>query len=239
MEEARFHGTIGEEYDLFRLACPHLDELENNVGRIIAEYFKSRTKRKINVVEIGCGPGYTTAIILNSDERTNVIAVDNEPVMIRQAQEILRDYMNEGRVQLVQEDALAFLRTQRSDSVDVFASAFTLHNFLDTYRTQALREIYRMLKSGGLFVNGDKYALDDVQAHQRTLDWELGMIRTEYTEIDRPDLIKEWTTHYLEDNRPEIVMHQERSMALMHQIGFKDVKVVYRKQMEAIVVAEK
>ncbi|MCK5026765.1 MAG: class I SAM-dependent methyltransferase, partial [Nanoarchaeota archaeon] len=156
MEEKRFSGKIGEEYELFRLACPHFQELENTLGRIIREQFQDKSFEEIKVLEIGCGSGYTTLIILNSNNRTRIVAVDNESVMIEQAKEILNEFVENNRVELIEGDALEFLKKQDSDSFEVFASGFTLHNFTKNYRGKVIKEIYRVLKPEGIFVNADK-----------------------------------------------------------------------------------
>ena len=239
MEDKRFHGKAGEEYNLFKLACPHFEELENALGKIIKEQFQDKNNSEIKVLEIGCGPGFTTLIILDSDERTKIVAVDNEPVMIEQAKEILKEFIDNERVQLVEDDALKFLKKQSSDSFDAFASGFTLHNWQSNFREQVLKEIYRVLKPEGIFVNADKYALDDESEHKQSLDWQLQQFKEKYSQINRPDLIEEWTNHYLEDDKPEVIMKESEAMKLMNKIGFKDIKIVFREQMVAVLFAEK
>ena len=112
MEAKRFHGKIGEDYELFKLACPHFDDLQNTIGKTIKDYFKKANEKEINVLEIGCGPGYTTEIILNSDKRTKVFAVDNEPVMISKAKIVLNNFIKNNRVKLIEADALEFLKNK-------------------------------------------------------------------------------------------------------------------------------
>ena len=239
MEEKRFSGKIGEEYELFRLACPHFQELEDTLGRIIREQFQDKSFEEIKVLEIGCGSGYTTLIILNSNNRTRIVAVDNESVMIEQAKEILNEFVENNRVELIEGDALEFLKKQDSDSFEVFASGFTLHNFTKNYRGKVIKEIYRVLKPEGIFVNADKYAIDDESKHKQSLNWQLQQFKREYSKINRPDLIKEWISHYLEDNKPEVIMKESESIKSMSKIGFRDIKIVFRKQMEAVLFAEK
>ncbi|MBI2105381.1 class I SAM-dependent methyltransferase [Candidatus Woesearchaeota archaeon] len=239
MEDKRFHGKAGEEYNLFKLACPHFKELENTLGNIIREQFQDRNDSEIKVLEIGCGPGFTTLIILDSDERTKIVAVDNEPVMITQAKEILKKFIDISRVQLIEDDALEFLKKQSSDSFDVFASGFTLHNLPNNFRQKVTKEIYRVLKSGGIFVNADKYALDNESKHKKSLEWQLHKFKEKYSQINRPDLIKEWTNHYLEDDKPNVIMRESDSINAMNEMGFKDIKIVFRKQMDAVLFARK
>lgn len=239
MEDKRFHGKAGEEYELFKLACPHFEELENTLGKIIKEQFQDKNTSEIKVLEIGCGPGYTTLIIFDSDRRTKIVAVDNEPVMIEQAKEILNDHIKKNRVKLIYGDALEFLQKQSSDSFDVFASGFTLHNLPKDFREEVIKEIYRVLKPEGIFVNADKYALDNESEHKQSLHWQLQQFKEKYSPINRQDLIEEWTNHYLEDDKPNIIMKESDSMKSMNKIGFNDIKIVFRKQMDAVLFARK
>lgn len=239
MNNKRFQGKTGKEYELFKLACPHFEELENTIGKVIKNSFQNKNLKEIKIVEIGCGPGYTTLIILDSNKRTKIIAVDNESKMIKQAKEILKKFIDSNRVKLIKADALEFLKKQNSDSFDIFVSGFTLHNFPTKFRDRVIKEIYRVLKSEGIFVNADKYALNDRQKHKKSLNWQLQQFKNEYTKINRLDLIKEWTNHYLEDDQPKIIMEESDSIKSMSKIGFKEIKIVFRKQMDAVLFAKK
>ncbi|MDF2379679.1 MAG: methyltransferase domain-containing protein [Candidatus Gracilibacteria bacterium] len=235
----RFNGAAGDDYELFEKACPHFEELENTLGKTLQEHFKKIDIDEIKVLEIGCGPGFTSLIILEADDRTNVTAIDNEPVMLAQAKDILQRYIKNKKIELIQADALGFLKKQASYTFDVFASGFTLHNFTKKYRKEVLKEIYRVLKNGGIFVNADKYALDNKVEHTKTLDWQLAQFQKVYTKLKRSDLRQEWTTHYLEDNKAEIIMKESASKVSMEKSGFKNIKTVFRKKMEAVIFAQK
>ena len=237
--QGRFSGAIGEEYELFKLACPHFDELEGGIGDLIKEHYQSSSKETISALEIGCGPGYTTDIILSGDKRIKVTAVDNEPVMIKQAGECLDDYINDGRVELFLEDGLEHLRKITSNSYDFFASAFTLHNFKQEYRQEVLQEIFKILKPEGLFLNADKYAIADTVEHQKHVDWQVEQFKEKYESIGRPDLRDEWITHFLADDKPEFIMKEQESIDAMQKIGFRNVYISYRMQGEALMVAFK
>ena len=229
MRKKRFHGLAGQEYDLFRLVCPHLDEFQAKVG----ETLKKRAIKE--VLEIGCGTGITTRVILNAKKTVKVIAIDNEKNMIQQA----RKNISRKRVRFVLQDALAFLKKLPDDSIEVVASAFTIHNFHRNYRLQVFKEIHRVLKKGGLFVNGDKYVHDDPKRFKKELRWQFNKFREVYDSLGRPDLRKEWIKHYAEDARPQLIMKEGVFKKQMKDIGFWKIKRVYRKRTEAVYVAEK
>jgi len=239
MKDKRFRGKTGEEFDLAAIAMPNREELQNTIGKIIKEEFHRNPVDEIRVLEIGFGTGYTTKIILNSDDRIRIVGVDSEEEMFKQAKENLSKFIENKRVEMIKADALEFLKKQDSDSSDVFASALTLHNFERDCREKVIKECHRVLKQGGLFINADKYALDDEAEHKKTLKWQLQQFKEKFAQINRPDLIQEWTNHYLEDEKPETIMQQSESIKSMSKNGFKDVKIVFRKQMEAVLVARK
>ena len=93
--------------------------------------------------------------------------------MQNQAKQNLKVWLDLGRVTFEQQDALTALQSMPSDSADVVASAYTLHNFLIDYRKKVVDEIYRVLKPGGRFINGDRYALDDISRHTRITQEEV------------------------------------------------------------------
>lgn len=239
MEEKRFSGKTGEEYELFKLVCPHFDELEGLIGKTITDYFSKSNQTKISVLEIGVGPGYTSDIILSADPRVKLLGIDNGDVMVEQAKVNLKSYILQGRAELVKGDALIHLQNVPSNSYDVFASGFTLHNFSGDFRYQVLKEIYRVLKPSGLFVNADKYAHDNGDIHNLELAWQLNQFDKKYTAIGRQDLKDEWTKHYIEDNNPLIIMRESDSLNLLKEVGFKNERVLYRNHMDALVVGKK
>lgn len=239
MMDKRFQGKTGKEFDLSAIAIPHRQEMQELIGATIQKEFKNKSINQIKVLEIGFGTGFTTQILAKSDKRVNVFAIDNEIKMLKQAESNLAPLIQEDKIKLIHNDALAFLVEQDSNSYDVFASSETLHNFEHEYRQKILKEIYRILKPNGFFINADKYALDDENKHKESLNWQLREFQNKLAPLGREDLIKEWTKHYLDDDKPERIMKESKSIELMKALGFKDVGIIFRKQMEAILIARK
>jgi hypothetical protein len=90
-----------------------------------------------------------------------------------------------------------------------------------------------VLKSGGIFVNGDKYAVSDKDLHQSNLDWQLKQFDA-FENIGRPELKKDWTDHYVEDEDVNRVLYEDAFIKDLQNIEFKDCIVDNRHYMDAI-----
>lgn len=233
--DARFSGVLGADYNLCALSIPHYYELQNTVKNVLKDFFAARNDLKeINVLEAGSGTGLTTVRILDADPRIKVMAVDNEEKTIRQAEQTLKDLKD--RIEFVHKDILSALLEVKDNSLDAFASAFAIHNFTDEYREKVFKEIARVLKGGGLFVNADKYALDDKNAHLESLEKQIKSLDV-YDSINRPDVKEGWIKHYYEDEKVKITEGEQKKILL--DLGFENIKVIFRKGMEATIMAIK
>lgn len=234
VEDKRFYGKAGKEYELFKLACPHYDVLQKTLAE---EILKSVNDRKAEALELGCGPGYTTYEVLRKVPNIRITSVDNESTMIKKAKYVLSEFIKESKVQLIEQDALEYLKNQKKNSFDVFFSAFTLHNLKKDYREELLKELHRVLKDKGIFVNADKYANNDPSEHLDDLNWQINNFNV-YDKGGRADLKEVWTKHYKEDNKEEIIMIEDEAMKQMKEIGYEGIKKVFREKMEAIIIAK-
>lgn len=236
--EAMFSGVIGQEYHTLSLICPLAAQMSRLVGQAVADY--SRTHSDIlNILELGGGTGITTAAILAAGENLTVTSVDNEPTMQSQAQHNLQQWHEQGQLKFSGHDALAALQELPDNSVDIVASAYTLHNFLDSYRAQVIAEIFRVLKSGGQFINGDRYGLDDISAHTLTIQHELAGYFKVFTTQNRLDLLEQWTIHLFSDESENHVMRESFSLKQLAQAGFVNIQLSHRAEVNALVTALK
>lgn len=231
----RFAGVLGQDYNLRPLAMPYHDRFQNTVKDVLGEFAKDhQDEPELKVLEAGCGTGLTTIRILEANPKIKVIAVDNEGSTIAQAKEALKDL--EDRVDFKQGDILSVLINLEDASIDAFASALTVHNFPKEYREKVLSEVARVLKKNGLFVNADKYALDDPDAHAKSLQEQIDSFDI-YDSIGRSDIKKAWTQHYHQDENTRIT--QQEQIDLLRGLGFKDIEIVFRESMEAVIRAIK
>jgi ubiquinone/menaquinone biosynthesis C-methylase UbiE len=234
--ERRFGGTLTSEYELFDLACPKGPVLDATMAREIRRFRPRRPTEVLEGLELGFGTGLTTRVVLAARPDLRLTALDSEPQMLPKARNNLKEWLRGGRLSLKIADALRFLKKTPSRRYDLIATAATLHNFPVEYRSAVWKELARVLKRGGLFVNADKYAQSG--AAQR------GAIKTRmdrYFGVAVPrarfDWLKSVVLHYMGDESPERRMGEAAQTALMRSAGFVKIRRVYRMDMTAVIVA--
>ena len=235
--ERRFRGALSNEYALIRKALPHCDDLQRHIRAAVAAYRASHGP--IRVIEIGCGTGVTSEAILSARTDLTLTALDNEVRMVRQAVRRLKKPIAARRCQVLCVDALAHLRRLPARSVDLVASALTLHNMNRSYRDRVHQQIFRVLKPRGLFVNADKLAPDDDRQRFVELGKALSWFFKAFVPAGRYDLLREWVLHNVADQGPDRVMKEKATMASLKKIGFTPIRLSARYNMEAVLHARK
>jgi len=236
--EAMFSGVIGQEYEMLKLICPLATEMSRLVGDAVKEYSGTK-KTSLTVVELGGGTGITTLSILLANQDVSVMSVDNEPTMQVQAKQSLNDWVEEGRLNFSADDALTALKAIKSNSVDLVASAYTLHNFQHEYRKQVHQEIYRVLKKGGQFINGDRYALDDISKHTYMIQQEVANYFKVLTKLDKLDVLEHWIIHLFNDESENHVMRESVALNELKETGFSALQLTNRMEVNAVLMAIK
>lgn len=236
LQENLFTGPIAGEYDLLRLMCPNAATLARRIGEYVGAW---RPDERLTGFEIGCGTGICTLGLLAARDNLELTAVDSAPQMLDQARVNLADYIKAGRLSLVEQDALLALQSLPDASVDFVASNYAIHNFEDDYRAKTLTQIFRVLTPGGMFINGDRYAIDDRNAH--LLDAQnivRGWFKL-FRQIDRLDLLEDWIVHLMSDESPKIIMYYTPSLEQLRRIGFREVSVDFRDGVDTLIRATK
>lgn len=235
--DAIFSGVIGQEYETLKLICPLMTEMSRLVGETLRQIDDSL--RQLKVVELGGGTGITTLAILSARKNIRIVSVDNEPAMQNQAKQHLNGWAQEGALSFDGRDALTAIQSMENGSADAVASAYTLHNFSTEYRKRVISEIFRVLKPGGYFINGDRYALDDISRHTRLIQEEVSGYFKVLTGINRLDLLEHWIVHLFSDESENHVMRESVALQQLHQAGFTEVQLNHRMEVNALVSARK
>jgi tRNA (cmo5U34)-methyltransferase len=238
-DENLFTGPIGEEYRMLELICPNAALLAGRVADRVAAWWNEAASGRLEGLEIGCGTGVSTLPLLARRVDLHLVAIDSSAKMLDQARANLSEWVERGRVEFVEADALESLTARADASLDVVASNYAIHNFLDDYRRLALAEVFRVLKPGGLFVNGDRYALDDKAAHLALTQAEVRRWFKAFEKIGRYDLLEDWVAHLFSDESPEHIMYLTPALEHLEALGFSPVQVEYRDGVDTLLTAVK
>jgi len=239
-DDMRFSGLTGTEYKLVIEAHPHFPDLQGVVAQRIAECTIVAPDKPLQVLELGCGDGYTTSILLMCGKSMNLVALDNEPTMLADAALNLSGFMSHDRshqsLSLIEADALEYLEQQAENTYHAVVSAMTFHNWYSDYRNCVIRQIFKVLQPQGIFVNADKYYIDS-RRHNRELQSRFDQYFSVFRRLDRPDLLQEWIMHELEDANPDRIMSAPASLSFLSRIGFRNIELSHTMALESVLAA--
>ncbi len=124
------------------------------------DVLEARLGRRFTVLDLGSGPGSFSARILRRFPAARSVAVDYDPVVRRIGQEALGDFA--GRLTWV--DAKLGAPGWRSAlprrRFDAAVSTTALHWLAPAQLGRLYRDLARLLRPGGVFLNGDHLAWD-------------------------------------------------------------------------------
>ena len=238
-EERRFQGKLSENYQLIMMAFPHLEEMDRRLIEKISNYKPSSERTPLPVLEIGCGSGRATAKILSARTDIRLTAIDNEAKMIQQVQQTLQGVVSNKQLEILQRDALTYLKTLKDNHFEIVASVLTLHNCLSSYRNQVLEEIYRVLVPGGILLNCDKSPQNDPVEYHCALEKHMALILDAVGVSGNVELLKELIMHELSDFSPERIMKENDFLHKLSEIGYCNSQLIYRQNLDGVFIASK
>lgn len=153
-----------QKYRRYSGLIPGRPEILDTISRL-ATHFTAENPR---ILDIGCGPGDVTAAILALKSSATVTLVDFSEDMLAQAQERFaeNDYMdyvkhnlNEGLPDKVM-----------AAEYDAVVSCFALHHIEFENRVGLYANIRRVLRKGGMFINGDRFTQESPRLDEWALD---------------------------------------------------------------------
>jgi len=231
---------LARGYDIIAPTVPFYREVQVGVADVLADAFAHHGQaRRFQVVELGTGTGATALSILVRNKLAVVTGIDHNPTMLEQASVKLKALLQEERVTLREADALDYLNGMDDEQCDAVASAYTVHNWNHDYRQRVGKDVLRVLKPGGLFVNGDKYADDDPKRNIDDLVFHVNAIFEGLNAAGKEHLIRNTVVHYIADQSPSCILSEATFIRQLTTMGYCKVNSVSRFRAAGVVAAYK
>ena len=168
------------------------------------------------ILEVGCGSGQLTIPFVRKimliKTSFKVMALDLSAGLYRGDLDILKSRLGKERLEALITPMNADVRNMdviEDESVDLVVSNETLCELDRNGLEMALREFYRVLKSGGQMVHGELIQAFENDAQRLMIEANLHSLETS---LPRP----EWVSPF-----------SDEVAARLHKIGFKDITVRY------------
>lgn len=229
-DKDRFAGIV-EHYALWISIDPDYDRIHESLRKMLIKEFRIINGSVIDVLEIGCGTGHTSKIILDADSRVRLTMIDKSAEMMEMATKNLVAYKNRYSVQVG--DALRIL--PKLNQFPVIVSAQTIHNLHKVEQMKVYQCIYEGLLPGGVLLNGDKISLNDEKEYQETLATVRRRIK--FVSADHPREREFFLNHEVEDDK--IRLTENEVVEMLRKAGFYEFDISGRAGMHAIILARK
>jgi len=182
------------------------------------------------VLDIGCGTGFLSLKFLDA-ARCKLFGLDISEEMVaifrRKLEEVDSGFKERTQIRMGTATELPF----ENGSFDIVASSFTLHHLPGDEKPRAIREIYRVLKSGGRLLIGEMNmdttgSLDDVQRLYRimkVLTEQLAILVDTLGHKVFYRMFDNAKKHLLNDG--EFCISLKMWAAICKEIGFRNIKI--------------
>jgi tRNA (cmo5U34)-methyltransferase len=197
--------------------------------------------KELLIMDLGAGFGVLTEELLDRFPKAKIVWVDVSEEMLKAAKERLRRF--EGSVSFYlrdfEDEEWVNGLGQRFDAV---VSSLSLHHASDDDKKRIFGDIYRILKCGGCFINGDRVRapsgwLDDYYMREWAEFMVVQMKRFFKEEKTVEEVIA--TQRRMETEYGDKPATLENNMRWLHEAGFDIVDCVWKYNNRAIIIAYK
>jgi ubiquinone/menaquinone biosynthesis C-methylase UbiE len=220
-----FSKKLNTDYDLIIKAWPYEKEMH---VRTAQEIKKSGAK---TLIEFGCGSGEATKYISKYNPNLKILATDIDTVVITNA----RTNISSKNVTFKTFDAFKFKSKTEFDAV---SSSHFIHNFKHKDQLKLLKMMYSILNSGGFFITYEKILPDDSTLREKLWERQINRFKL-YDKYRRADLKIKMLEHEAADKSTDSILIESPFRKMLEKIGFKDVKIVLRRDRDVVLTARK
>jgi tRNA (cmo5U34)-methyltransferase len=178
------------------------------------------------VLDLGCGTGLFTALLLAKYPKARVTLVDIADGMLKVARERFADHTD---FEYVNAD---FGNLNLSGPFDIIISGIAIHHIAGSEKKRLYKKCFKWLVRDGVFVNGDQIEGETEAAH--AFNMRLWKASIETSGLPREEIDDAYER--MKFDHPSKVSEQ---LAWLREIGFRDVDCIYKYLPLAVFYAKK
>ncbi len=210
MKIGQVFDEIHEEYTQKMIRwVPHYEQLLNCLVSTLPSEFAPK-----NILDLGAGNGNATAVTLKRHSSATFQLLDASEQMLQMAREAFRDLKNLTYSECMMQD-FALDR----NSFDLIIACFSLHHLDKTDKAKIFANIYEWLNPGGYFSYADLFIDRGSVVHASFVkEWESFVLSN--------GSIEDWEyliDHYNQYDNPASI---EDQLSMLHDVGFKEIKLI-------------
>ncbi|NEU09882.1 class I SAM-dependent methyltransferase [Flavihumibacter sp. R14] len=219
-----FYDELSSQYtDLINKCVPRYGELMYNMFHYIPEGCKPK-----RILDLGCGTGNLTDQVLKHYPEAEIDALDISADILKESQ---KRFMSQPNVRYIQAD---FREMHLAPgSYDLILSTIAIHHIPDEDKIDLNRDIFQALKAGGLFIFADQTRGITNEIYEKHISrWKEEAFKLGSTQENWDMWMEHQDAH---DYHTPVNWHLRQ----LEASGFKDVDVIWKNIMWAVVWAGK
>ena len=132
-----------------------LIEMREERFNVMLKLIENQGKANPNALDLGCGPGSLSKRFLDKFPGGHVTAIDYDPVTL----EIFRNTINNDNITILSRDLrnVEWHTGIKEADYDVIFTTTALHWLPEKYLASVYQKSYRLLRDGGILMNGDHF----------------------------------------------------------------------------------
>ncbi|MDA0746316.1 MAG: class I SAM-dependent methyltransferase [bacterium] len=197
---------------------------------VMCRVIESLTDGVNRFLDLGCGDGILSAALLERFPGASGVLVDHSRPMLEAAQRRFAE--RGGRVEIVEGDLSrkGWLTGLEDGGFDAVVSGFCIHHLTDRRKQALYKEVFGLLKPGGMFVNVEHVASPSAELeevfNQALVDSIYQKQVADRTGKTREDVAREYV--YRPDKAANILAQVDRQCRWLERIGFEQVDCFFK-----------
>jgi tRNA (cmo5U34)-methyltransferase len=186
---------------------------------LVTEVSKRIKPNSFNLLDVGCGAGNYTIMMLSKIKNLNCTLVDLSKAMLDKAFERISKHTN-GKIRVIQGDIKSV--ELKENEFDIILSGAVLHHLRsDKDWEDVFNKLYIILKPGGCLLISDLVTQDNSILTEYVMEMYLGYLE----KIRGKEYSKKILEYIVKEDTPRSINYQ---LNLMKKVGFKSVEILHK-----------